>query len=142
MFSSKSNEWATPQDFFDKVNDEFDFYTDTACTKENVKCSSFITEDMDGLKSKWLGRCWCNPPYGRGLRNWVEKAHNEIQESHCELIVMLIPARTDTSYFHDFIYKKQEIRFIRGRLKFGDAKNCAPFPSMLVIFRKDETNSE
>jgi len=136
MFSSKSNEWTTPQDFFDKVNEEFDFDTDTACTEENAKCPSFITEEKDGLKMKWHGRCWCNPPYGRGLKNWVEKASNEIRERHCELIVMLIPARTDTRYFHEFIYNKHEIRFIKGRLKFSDAKSPAPFPSMLIIFKK------
>jgi phage N-6-adenine-methyltransferase len=133
-FSSKTNEWYTPQAFFDKLNKEFNFEIDVAATTENAKCKKFYTEADNGLMQSWDNmRVWCNPPYGRGLKEWVKKASLSIVGGG--VIVLLIPARTDTSYFHDYIYGKAEIRFIRGRLKFGDSKNSAPFPSMIVIFR-------
>ncbi len=133
-FSSQSNEWSTPQDFFDKLNREFNFTLDPCATKENAKCERFFTVEDNGLSKQWGGSVFCNPPYGRELKKWVKKSSEEV--SNCKVIVMLIPARTDTSYFHDFIYKKPnvQIRFLRGRLKFGESKNSAPFPSMLVIF--------
>ena len=81
---------------------------------------------------------WCNPPYGREIGKWVEKAYNESLAG--VTVVMLLPARTDTKWFHDYIYGKAEIRFVRGRLKFGDSKNSAPFPSMVIIFRGTECN--
>lgn len=135
MFSSKSDMWSTPQDFFDKLNDEFQFNLDPCATPENAKCKKFYTEKDNGLMKDWGGyRVFCNPPYGRILKKWVEKAYNEAQKPDT-LVVMLIPARTDTSYFHNYIYNNaKEIRFIRGRLKFGDSTNSAPFPSMVVIF--------
>lgn len=132
-FSSESNEWATPQAFFDSLNDEFKFTLDPCATKANAKCARFYTQEDDGLSQSWDNETvFCNPPYGRQLRHWVQKA----SEAVGGVVVMLIPARTDTSYFHDYIYGKAEIRFIRGRLKFGDSKNSAPFPSMVVIFKK------
>ncbi|MDG4967109.1 phage N-6-adenine-methyltransferase [Lactococcus lactis] len=79
---------------------------------------------------------FCNPPYGRQVKDWFKKAYNESQKDNTT-VVMLIPARTDRIYFHEYIYHKSEIRFIKGPLKFGDAKNSATFPSMVVIFRKD-----
>lgn len=135
MFSSNSNEWSTPQEFFNKLNNEFNFNLDPACTYENAKCENYFTIKENGLIQSWKNyRVFCNPPYGKELKQWVKKAYEE--RNNAELIVLLIPARTDTSYFHDYIYNKSEIRFIRGRLKFGNCKNSAPFPSMLVIFRK------
>ena len=135
MFSSKTDLWSTPQDFFDKLNDEFNFDLDPCSTHENAKCKKHYTKEENGLIQDWGGhKVFCNPPYGRELKDWVKKCSEESKKSNT-LIVMLIPARTDTSYFHDYIYKKvKEIRFIRGRLKFGDSKNAAPFPSMVVIF--------
>ena len=135
MFSSKTDLWSTPQDFFDKLNDEFNFDLDPCSTNENAKCKKHYTKEENGLIQDWGGhKVFCNPPYGRELKDWVKKCSEESKKSNT-LIVMLIPARTDTSYFHDYIYKKvKEIRFIRGRLKFGDSKNAAPFPSMVVIF--------
>lgn len=135
MFSSKTDMWSTPQDFFDKLNDEFDFDLDPCSTHENAKCKEHYTILEDGLKQDWSGhRVFVNPPYGRVLKEWVKKCSDESKKDNT-LVVMLIPARTDTSYFHDYIYKKaKEIRFIRGRLKFGDSKNAAPFPSMVVVF--------
>lgn len=132
MFSSETDQWATPQDFFDKLNEEFSFTLDPCADEINHKCEKYFTKDMDGLKQSWEGeRVFCNPPYGKEIKRWVKKA----AESNAEIVVMLIPARTDTSYFHEYIYKKAEIRFIKGRLKFGENKNSAPFPSMLVIFK-------
>ena len=133
MFSSTTDLWATPQDFFDKLNDEFHFTLDPCATKENAKCELYYTIKEDGLKQDWSGHhVFCNPPYGRKIGAWVKKCHDEAQKG--TLVVMLIPARTDTTYFHDYIYHKAELRFIRGRLKFGNAVQGAPFPSMVVIF--------
>lgn len=135
MFSSKTNEWETPQYVFDELNNEFNFDLDPCATKENAKCSKFFTEEQDGLKQNWGGHnVFCNPPYGRKIKDWVRKTYEESLKPNTT-VVMLIPARTDTSYFHDYIYGKAEIRFIRGRLKFGNAKNSAPFPSMIVIYK-------
>ena len=135
MFSSKTDLWSTPKDFFDKLNKEFNFDLDPCSTHENAKCKKHYTKEENGLIQDWGGhKVFCNPPYGRSLKDWVKKCSEESKKPNT-LIVMLIPSRTDTSYFHDYIYKKaKEIRFIRGRLKFGDSKNAAPFPSMVVIF--------
>lgn len=135
MFSSKTDQWATPQDTFDELNKEFSFDLDPCADKKNHKCEKYFTVAEDGLKQNWGGhRVFCNPPYGRDLKAWVEKSYHEGHKENT-LVVLLIPARTDTSYFHDFILNRSEIRFIRGRLKFGGSKNGAPFPSMIVIFR-------
>ena len=134
VFSSKSDEWATPQDVFDELNQEFHFTLDPCATKENAKCETFYTKEDNGLLKPWGGqRVFVNPPYSR-IGEWVFKAHREAQNDNT-VVVMLIPARTDTRWFHDYIYHRAEVRFIKGRLKFGDAKNSAPFPSMIVIFR-------
>ena len=135
MFSSKKSDWATPQDFFDKLNEEFHFTLDVAATQENAKCEKYFTEQEDGLSQTWEGTVWCNPPYCRQTGKWVKKAYEESQAGHCT-VVMLLPCRPDVSWFHDYVLGKAEIRFIRGRLKFGGSKNSAPFPSMIVIFRR------
>lgn len=134
MFSSKTDLWATPQHIFDELDKEFNFNLDPCAIEENAKCKHYFTPKINGLKQSWIGHnVFCNPPYGREITKWVEKAYNESRNKDT-LVVMLIPARTDTKYFHDFIYNKSEIRFIKGRLKFGDSNNSAPFPSMVVIF--------
>lgn len=131
-FSSQSNEWSTPQAFYDQLNKEFNFTLDPCATDGNAKCPKYYTQSTGGLAQSWDNETvFCNPPYGRELKHWVKKS----SEAVGGVVVMLIPARTDTTYFHNYIYNKSEIRFIRGRLKFGDSKNSAPFPSMLVIFR-------
>ena len=133
VFSSTTDLWATPQDFFDELNEEFEFTLDPCATPDNAKCAKFFTKERDGLKQDWSGeRVFCNPPYGRAIGAWVKKCHDEAQKG--TLVVMLIPARTDTSYFHDYIYHKAELRFIRGRLKFGGSQQGAPFPSMVVVY--------
>lgn len=138
MFSSKTDMWSTPQDFFNKLNQEFNFDLDPCSTHENAKCEKYYTVIEDGLKQNWGGNTvFCNPPYGRVLKDWVKKCYEESLKPNTK-VVMLIPARTDTIYFHSYIYNiAKEIRFIRGRLKFGDSKNSAPFPSMIVIFDKE-----
>ena len=136
MFSSATALWETPQEFFDALNREFHFDTDVCALAENAKCKRFYSPEKDGLSQEWQGVCWCNPPYGREIGKWVKKA----AESHCTT-VMLLPARTDTRWFHDYIYNKAEVRFIKGRLKFGNSKNSAPFPNMVVIFRGEQTKT-
>lgn len=134
MFSSKTDLWETPQDFFDELDAEFHFSLDVCAVPDNAKCAAYYTPEQDGLSQPWTGVVWCNPPYGRNIGKWVQKAHEENRRNN-NYIVMLLPARTDTKWFHDYILSKAEIRFIRGRLKFGGAKNSAPFPSMVVVFR-------
>lgn len=134
LFSSKSDEYETPQDVFNALDAEFHFNLDPCSTDENHKCQVWFTKEENGLCQDWGGyRVFCNPPYSR-ISEWVEKCYQESRKDGT-LVVMLIPARTDTRYFHDYILHRSEIRFIKGRLKFGDSKNSAPFPSMVVIFR-------
>lgn len=134
LFSSASVEWATPWPLYNQLDEEFHFNLDPCCTHENAKCKDHYTQIEDGLSQDWGGkRVFCNPPYGRELPKWIKKCHDEARNG--TLVVMLIPARTDTKAFHEFIYHKAEIRFIKGRIKFGDAKSAAPFPSMIVIYR-------
>lgn len=136
MFSSKSDEWETPQDFYNELNKEFHFTLDPAATDENHKCNMYFTENEDGLKQSWQGHTvFCNPPYGRKIWQWVSKARDEWKQGNAT-VVMLLPARTDTRWFHEWIYGQADIRFIKGRLKFGGSKNSAPFPSMVAVFQK------
>lgn len=138
FYSSKTDMWATPQDFFDALDAEFHFTLDACAVKENAKCEAYYTPEQDGLDQPWTGRVWCNPPYGRNVGQWVKKGHDTA--SGGGFVVMLLPARTDTRWFHDYIYGKTEVRFIKGRLKFGSCQNAAPFPSMVVIFGGERKN--
>ena len=134
LFSSNSDEWSTPQHIFDSLDAEFGFNLDPCASDDNHKCDTYYTAEIDGLRQKWGGyRVFCNPPYSK-ISDWVEKAFRETRNDKT-LVVLLIPARTDTRYFHDYINNRAEIRFIKGRLKFGESRNSAPFPSMVVIFR-------
>lgn len=141
MLSSVDMTWETPQDFFDKLDEEFKFSLDPCATTDTAKCHKFYTKEQNGLIQNWEGKTvFCNPPYGSEIKNWVKKCSEEGKKQGTT-VVMLIPARTDTKYFHDFIYGKSEIRFIRGRLKFGGKQKgsgSAPFPSMIVIFRNNQ----
>jgi phage N-6-adenine-methyltransferase len=138
-FSSETDEWATPQAFFDALNAEFGFTLDVCATAENAKCTRYFDKQMDGLAQTWEGVCWMNPPYGRVIGDWVKKAHESADAG--ATVVCLLPARTDTRWFHDHIYGLAEIRLLRGRLKFGGCANSAPFPSMVVIFRPVQTGT-
>lgn len=119
--------------FFDHLNDEFHFNVDVCATPDNAKCDTYFTKENDGLSQSWGYTCWCNPPYGREIGKWVQKAF--LLSKDGSTVVMLLLARTDTKWFHEYIYNQAEIRFIKGRLKFGSSKNSAPFPSMVVVFR-------
>ena len=140
LFTNNSNEWATPQELFDELNNEFHFTLDPASTHENAKCKKHFTIQEDGLKQSWKGETvFCNPPYGREIGKWVEKAYREHLGG--STIVLLIPARTDTKYWHEFIFGKAEVRFLKGRVKFvldGQGNNPAPFPSAIVVYRRKE----
>ena len=144
LLSSKNLNWCTPPEFFDELDQEFHFNLDPAATDKSAKCARYFTPADDGLKESWGGSCvFCNPPYGRNIAEWVKKGYEESQKPGT-VVVMLIPSRTDTSYFHDYILhgKADEIRFLRGRLKFtdedGNAKDSAPFPSAVVIWRSKD----
>lgn len=130
-FSSKTDMWATPVEFFEYYNNIFRFDLDVCASAENAKCETFYTEEDDGLAQEWEGNCWMNPPYGREIIHWMRKAYESSLRG--ATVVCLVPARTDTKWWHEYAMKG-EIEFIRGRLKFGDAKNSAPFPSAVVIF--------
>ena len=139
LLSSKNMDWCTPQDFFDKLDAEFHFVLDAAATEQTAKCAKFFTPETDGLSQSWDcgGAVFCNPPYGLEIAKWVRKAYKESKKIN-HPIVLLVPARTDTAYFHDYIYGKAEIRFVRGRLKFTDENGkdyaSTPFPSMVVVY--------
>lgn len=136
MFSSKTDSWETPQDFFNKLNEEFNFTLDPCADEFNHKCEKYFTKQQNGLMHSWENEIvFCNPPYGREITMWVQKCFLEVEDGGCKCAVMLIPARTDTQWFHKYIYGKAEVRFIKGRLKFGNSNNSAPFPSMVVVFR-------
>lgn len=135
MFSSKRQDWSTPKDFFNELDKEFHFTLDPCCTIETAKCNKFYTKKEDGLKQDWGGEVvFINPPFSRELYLWIKKGYEESLKPNTT-IVFLIPVRTDTKYFHEFLYNKAEIRFIKGRIKFGGSKNSAPFPSMVCILR-------
>lgn len=129
IFSSRSDLWETPQDLFDKLDAIYHFQTDVCALPENAKCEHYFTPEQDGLSQEWAGVCWCNPPYGREVGKWVEKAARSDAT-----VVMLLPARTDTWWFHDLCMRVGQVHFLRGRLRFGDSKCNAPFPSMIVVF--------
>ena len=136
-FSSQRQNWETPQDLFDELDNEFNFTIDVCAEKWNAKADRFWTEEDDALEQDWSGeRCFMNPPYGRQIKDFIAKAAT----SNADLVVALIPARTDTRYFHEYIYNKAEIRFLKGRVRFlregeDPPGKVAPFPSMIVIWR-------
>lgn len=133
-FSSATPEWYTPQEFFDRLNAEFAFTLDPCSTHENAKCDRHFTRDDNGLEKSWAGESvFMNPPYGREISEWMRKAYDSCNQSGAT-VVCLVPARTDTNWWHEYAMKG-EIRFIKGRLKFGGAQTNAPFPSAVVVFR-------
>lgn len=120
----------TPTGFYDQLNEEFQFDFDPCPLK---------TEEQDGLEIKWGKRCYINPPYGKAVRGWLEKALSEIKLGNTELAVFLLPAYTDVKWFHEVVLlEAKEIRFIKGRLKFGEHNNTAPFANMIVVFSKSK----
>jgi site-specific DNA-methyltransferase (adenine-specific) len=137
-FTSTTDLWSTPQDFYDKLNAEFGFTLDPCSNHENHKTDKYFTFEDDGLRENWSKDItFMNPPYGREIGLWVRKAYETSLDGG--LVVCLVPSRTDTRWWHDYIIGgNAEIRFLKGRLKFGNSKNSAPFPSAVVIFRGDK----
>ena len=131
MRTSARDDWETPSNFFADLNAEFHFTLDVCATAKNKKCRNFFSRMKNGLAQQWRGTCWMNPPYGRAIGNWMKKAYEESQRG--VTVVCLVPARTDTAWWHDYAMKG-EIRFLRGRLYFSGGRR-APFPSAVVIFR-------
>mgnify|MGYP003507954173 FL=1 len=141
LFSSANCEWETPKELFEKLDKEYYFYLDVAATNENALCERYYTQETNGLLQSWdvqIGSVWCNPPYGKDIIKLVEKAYTESFTG--VPIVMLIPARTDTRWFHNFVYHKAKIVFLRGRLHYGmngiPSQQPAAFPSMLAIYNE------
>ncbi len=149
LFSSEAGEWETPLEFFDRLDEIWEFNLDPCATAENAKCDYYFRKEDNGLKLSWdlpgcaRGRVFCNPPYGRSVGKWVEKAVMEVARGNAVVVVMLLPARTDTAWFQDWVLPyAAEITYIRGRLKFVGAKNSAPFPSVVVVFKKGVDNGK
>ena len=132
LLSSKTDDWSTPQALFDALHTEFGFTMDVCASASNAKCGTYFSVEDDGLSKEWAGVCWMNPPYGRDIRLWVGKAYASSLSG--VTVVCLLPARTDTRWFHNYC-THGELRWIKGRLKFGSSKNPATFPSFLCIFR-------
>jgi len=130
-FSSASDDWATPQDLFDELNAIHKFTLDVCASPENAKCNAYFTKAANALEQEWYGVCWMNPPYGREIGLWMKKAYETSFNN--SKVVCLVPARTDTAWWHDYAMKGK-VTFLRGRLKFGNHKNSAPFPSAIVVF--------
>lgn len=139
MFSSKSLDWATPQHFFDQLEEKFGKFTlDPCANQSNYKVKNRFTAKENGLERDWSGhKVFMNPPYGRVIKDWIKKAYHEGQKENT-VVVALVPARTDTRYWHDYVMKAHSIYFVRGRLKFGNGENSAPFPSAVIVFKQDE----
>ena len=135
LYSSRSEEWPTPQAFFDELDQEFNFTLDPCATRANAKCRTFFTKRQNGLDQDWgRHRVFCNPPYGRDMRQWARKCFEASRRG--ALVVLLAHARTDTRWFHEWVYGKAgDIRFVKGRLRFGDGEQSAPFPSLVAVFR-------
>lgn len=143
MPKAQSVEWGTPPALFAELDAEFSFTLDPAATMENAKCAKFYTKEDDGLAQSWEGeRVFLNPPYGTDAAKWIAKAYFE--SDRAEVIVALLPVRTDTKWFHDFVLGKAEIQFLRGRLRFigpNGREGTATFPSMLVVWRPKKSGS-
>ena len=139
-FSSETNEWATPQALFNALDREFNFTLDPCSDGINAKCQKYFTIEDDGLAQDWFNdTVFMNPPYGREIPKWIQKAYEESRKG--ATVVGLIPSRTDTRYWHEYIMKADEVRFIKGRIKFGGSKQSAPFPSCIVVFKPNGTDT-
>lgn len=139
LLSTGKDDWETPLEFFEKLDGEFRFTLDPCCTEKTAKCKKFYTEKENGLLQDWSGEIvFCNPPYSAKLQDeFIKKCYEEGKKANTT-VVALLPARTDTRRFHQYIWRKAEVRFIQGRLKFVGAKDPAPFPSMVVIWKGEE----
>jgi phage N-6-adenine-methyltransferase len=139
MFSSATDLWETPQELFNEWDAGFRFDLDVCAIESNAKCKKYFTPEIDGLSQEWVGNCWMNPPYGRGIGQWVKKAYDSSKKGAS--VVCLLPARTDTKWWHDYCMRGT-VYFIKGRLKFGGHKNSAPFPSAVVVFAGEAVSAQ
>ena len=133
---SNKDDWETPKDLYAVLNTEFNFSLDPCCSKETAKCSSYYTIEDDGLSKDWKGTVFMNPPYGRVIMNWIKKAKEESDKG--ATVVCLVPARTDTKWWHTYCMKSAEIRLLTKRLTFEGANNKATFPAAIIVFRQGE----
>lgn len=136
LFMSNKDDWETPKDLYESLNNEFHFNLDPCCSKDTAKCSSFYTIEDDGLCKRWEGNVFMNPPYGRQIVNWIKKAKEE--SNNGATVVCLVPARTDTKWWHNYCMKSTEIRLLTRRLTFEGANNKATFPAAIIVFRPGE----
>lgn len=142
LFSSKDQTWETPKELFDKLNEVFKFDLDVCAEAETTKCEKFFTPEIDGLSQEWDGTCWMNPPYGREQIKWIKKAYKEFA-SNSVTTVCLVPARPDTKVWQEVIFPNAKaICFMKGRIKFSGSKDSAPFPSALIVFADEVTESQ
>jgi site-specific DNA-methyltransferase (adenine-specific) len=135
-FKSVKQEWITPRELFSRLDGEFHFNVDLAADETNHKCDHYYSAKDNAMTKEWVGVCWLNPPYGDGaspLKNWVAKACRESEAGNT--VVMLIPVRSNTNWWHLFCMKAAEVRFLKGRPRFGDAKHGLPHPLAVVVFR-------
>jgi len=140
-FSSRSEDWGTPQKLFDELNAEFHFTLDVCASEDNKKCGNYFNKEQDALQQEWTGICYMNPPYGKTIKSWMKKAYESSLAG--ATVVCLIPSRTDTRWFHDYAMKAEDIRFIKGRLRYtGIANNVAPFPSLVIVFHARNVREE
>lgn len=139
-FSSQTHTWQTPPDLFDALNREFRFTLDAAASEENALAPTYFTEEDDALSKTWTGTVFCNPPYGPGIGKWVKKCYEEAAKG--VIVVALIPARTDTDWWHRYVMWASEVRLIRGRLRFSGSPINAPFPSCIVVFGAGDRRAE
>jgi len=135
LMSSKRTDWATPPAIFGPLDEEFGFELDVCATAENAKCARYFSPEQDGLSRDWAPSvCWMNPPYGREISKWMRKAAEEWRKG--ATVVCLVPARTDTAWWHEYVMLATEVRFLRGRVRFVGAPHPAPFPSAVVVYRR------
>lgn len=143
LFSSRSEEWATPQKLFDYLNQQFHFTLDAAATAQNAKCPTFYTKEQDGLLQDWTGNVWLNPPYGRQIYLWMQTAYRSAQKT-ADCVVVLVHARTDTKWWHEFVMRASEVWFLERRVAFvgkSGVANSSTFPSVVVVFRRNPNNA-
>jgi len=150
LFSSQSSDWETPPAIYAALDRRYHFTLDVCASPETAKCARYYDQATDGLAQPWNGRVWCNPPYGRGVGNWLAKGHDELDTHICELAVFLLPARTDTQWFHAYLWDGSahhprtgvSIEFMAGRLRFVGGASSAPFPSMIACLRSENSQKD
>ena len=135
-FQSLLDVRATPPDLFAVLHQEFGFVTDVCALPHNTKCERFFSPEVNGLAQEWTGVCFMNPPYGREMGVWIKKGLDSARRG--ATVVCVIPSRTDAMWWHEYVMRASEVRFLRGRETFGGSENPAPFPTAIIVFRPDD----